>query len=197
MLNLWALCLSRVFVKDLMQKVLDAKAKAAENQDFSIEGRLAEYEKESELLKQICEEQLVRYNKFTTQLKKEILAKLGFGYSVSKYKKIIQEFLDNREEIYNTCKQTLLDFKWLTEKFGTDGEYTDAPGLCKIASIAEVEEKIWSLTPGAYVGVAAAEDDGVDFAERMHEIHAELLALHQQSNELMEKISANFKELGI
>ena len=197
MLNLWALCLSRVFDKDLMQKVLDAKAKAAENQDFSIEGRLAEYEKESELLKQICEEQLARYNKFTTQLKKEILAKLGFGYSVSRYKKIIQEFLDERENIYNACKQTLLDFNWLTEKFGIDGEYADIPGLCRIASIAEVEEKNWSLTPGAYVGVAEAEDDGVDFAERMHEIHAELLNLQQQSNELMEKISANFKELGI
>ena len=78
-----------------------------------------------------------------------------------------------------------------------EGKYADIPGLCKIASIAEVEEKNWSLTPGAYVGVAEAEDDGVDFAERMHEIHAELLTLQKQSNELMEKISANFKELGI
>ena len=65
------------------------------------------------------------------------------------------------------------------------------------ADISEIEEKNWSLTPGAYVGVAEAEDDGIDFAERMHEIHAELLTLQQQSNELMEKISANFKELGI
>ena len=197
MLNLFAMCLSWVFDKDLLQKILDAKAKAAENKDFSIENRIAEYDTESELLKQIGEEQLARYDKLSTQIKKEILAKLGFGYSVSKYKKIIQEFLDNREEIYNACKQTLLDFKWLTEKFGTDGEYTDVPGLCKIASITEVEEKNWSLTPGAYVGVAEAEDDGVDFAERMHEIHAELLTLQQESNELMEKISANFRELGI
>ena len=35
-----------------------------------------------------------------------------------------------------------------------------------------------SLTPGAYVGVAPAEDDGVDFEERMAEIHRELLSLH-------------------
>ena len=86
---------------------------------------------------------------------------------------------------------------WQIGKFGIDGKYADIPGLCKIASSAEVEEKNWSLTPGAYVGVAEAEDDGVDFAERMHEIHAELLTLQQESNELMEKISANFKELGI
>lgn len=69
--------------------------------------------------------------------------------------------------------------------------------MCKITDIAEVEEKNWSLTPGAYVGVAETEDDGVDFAARMHEIHAELLTLQQESNELMEKITANFKELEI
>ena len=85
---------------------------------------------------------------------------------------------------------------WLTDKFG-EGEYADVAGLCKIATRAEIEEKIWSLTPGAYVGVPPVEDDGVDFHERMTEIHAELLQLQAESNELMAKISANFKELGL
>lgn len=85
---------------------------------------------------------------------------------------------------------------WLTDKFG-DGEYADVAGLCKIATRAEIEEKNWSLTPGAYVGVPPVEDDGVDFHERMTEIHAELLQLQAESNELMAKISANFKELGL
>ena len=65
---------------------------------------------------------------------------------------------------------------WLTDKFG-EGEYADVAGLCKIATRAEIEEKNWSLTPGAYVGVPPVEDDGVDFHERMTEIHAELLQL--------------------
>ena len=85
---------------------------------------------------------------------------------------------------------------WLTDKFG-EGEYADVAGLCKIATRAEIEEKNWSLTPGAYVGVPPVEDDGVDFHERMTEIHAELLQLQAESNELMAKISANFKELGL
>ena len=85
---------------------------------------------------------------------------------------------------------------WLTDKFG-DGEYADVAGLCKIATRVEIEEKNWSLTPGAYVGVPPVEDDGVDFRERMGEIHAELLQLQAESNELMAKISANFKELGL
>lgn len=53
---------------------------------------------------------------------------------------------------------------WLYEKFG-EGEYRDILGLCKVASLTEIEDKGWSLTPGAYVGVAPAEDDGVDFEE--------------------------------
>ena len=85
---------------------------------------------------------------------------------------------------------------WLTDKFG-DGEYADVAGLCKIATRVEIEEKNWSLTPGAYVGVPPVEDDGVDFHERMGEIHTELLQLHAESNELMARISANFKELGL
>ena len=48
------------------------------------------------------------------------------------------------------------------------------------------EEKGCSLTPGAYVGVAPAEDDGVDFAQRMAEIYRELLSLQAESNVLMD-----------
>lgn len=85
---------------------------------------------------------------------------------------------------------------WLTDKFG-DGEYADIPGLCKVATRAEIEDKGWSLTPGAYVGVAPTEDDGVDFAARMKEIHAELLTLQAESNSLMDAISKNMKEMGL
>lgn len=85
---------------------------------------------------------------------------------------------------------------WLYEKFG-EGVYTDVLGLCKAATIAEIEEKGWSLTPGAYVGVAPVEDDGVDFEERMEEIHRELLSLQAESNDLMDIISKNMKEMGL
>lgn len=85
---------------------------------------------------------------------------------------------------------------WLYEKFG-EGTYVDVLGLCKVATISEIEEKGWSLTPGAYVGVAPVEDDGVDFEERMAEIHRELLALQAESNDLMDTISTNMKEMGL
>lgn len=77
---------------------------------------------------------------------------------------------------------------WLTSKFGLDGEYWDVPGLCKIATLSEIEEKNYSLTPGAYVGVAEVKDDGVDFHERMNEIHSELASLNKDANVLMSEI---------
>lgn len=85
---------------------------------------------------------------------------------------------------------------WLTEKFG-DGVYADVPGLCKVASRDEIAEKNYSLTPGAYVGVAPVEDDGVDFEKRMKELHKELLSLQAESNDLMDTISQNMKEMGL
>jgi type I restriction enzyme M protein len=69
--------------------------------------------------------------------------------------------------------------------------------LCKKAKRSEIAEKNYSLTPGAYVGVAAVEDDGVDFAQRMGQIHRELLTLQAESNDLMQTISKNMKEMGL
>ncbi len=77
---------------------------------------------------------------------------------------------------------------WLTSKFGLEGEYQDVLGLCKIATIDEISEKNYSLTPGVYVGVKAVEDDDVDFVCRMNEIHEELKVLHAESIDLMTKI---------
>ena len=116
-------------------------------------------------------------------------------YSGEKYKAVQAKYDERIAELTDTltvAKEAL----WLYEKFG-DGEYADVPGLCRIASISEIEEKGWSLTPGAYVGVAPVEDDGVDFKARMQEIHEELLKLQAESNELMETISKNMKEMGI
>ena len=134
-------------------------------------------------------------NKIPAALKAQA-KRAGFSRTAA-YTKALNEKGDAAAESLLEYISILEEAQWLTAKFGTDGEYKDIPGLCKIADISEVEGKNWSLTPGAYVGVAEAEDDGVDFAERMHEIHTELLTLQQESNELMEKISANFKELEI
>ena len=103
----------------------------------------------------------------------------------------------NEEELAFTLetKTAVTEALWLTSKFGYGGEYKDVLGLCKIATIQEIEEKNYSLTPGAYVGVAETEDDGVDFHERMTEIHAELKRLNDEACMLMNDILKSWEEL--
>ena len=113
-----------------------------------------------------------------------------------KDKKIVQKKWDEKLEWDKEVLTTAKDALWLYEKFG-DGEYQDIPGLCKIATGEEIKDKGWSLTPGAYVGVAPVEDDGVDFEERMKEIHKELLTLQGEANDLMDTISKNLEEMGL
>lgn len=124
-------------------------------------------------------------------------AKIAVENADRKEKKSVQARFD--EEIA-TLDETLAIAKeavWLYEKFG-EGEYQDILGLCKIEDREIVlNEKGASLTPGAYVGVAPVEDDGVNFEERMAEIHQELLELQAESNNLMKTISKNMKEMGL
>ena len=126
--------------------------------------------------------------------KQKVAAKEAIANALRKDKKRIEaeqnDLIADLEDTLETARQ----FEWLTEKFG-DGEYKDVLGLCKIASIQEIEEKNYSLTPGAYVGVAEQEDDGVDFHERMNEIHAELAQLNKEANALMDEIQKAWEEL--
>lgn len=111
-----------------------------------------------------------------------------------KDRKRIEAEMKAKEDALEDTLETARQYEWLTEKFG-EGEYKDVLGLCKIATIQEIEEKNYSLTPGAYVGVAEAEDDGVDFHERMNEIHAELKRLNSEANVLMDEILKGWEEL--
>ena len=123
-------------------------------------------------------------------------AKLEVEQADRKNKKRIRTEYDEMIAAKNDEITVAKEAVWLYEKFG-EGEYRDTLGLCKVASLTEIEEKGWSLTPGAYVGVALVEDDGVDFEERMAEIHRELLSLQAESNDLMDTISKNMKEMGL
>ena len=116
--------------------------------------------------------------------------------AVATVKKVLNNSAAEAAAKIDELLTVLEEAAWLYEKFGT-GEYADIAGLCKIASVEEIKEKNYSLTPGAYVGVAAEEDDGIDFKERMTEIHKELLELQAESDRLMQTISKNWEELGL
>ena len=70
-----------------------------------------------------------------------------------------------------------------------EGVYTDVAGLCKAATLQEIEAQGWSLNPGRYVGVTAAEDDGFEFAVRLEELNEELERFNTEATALQSLIA--------
>ncbi|MHB8211209.1 MAG: N-6 DNA methylase [Acidithiobacillus sp.] len=84
----------------------------------------------------------------------------------------------------------------LKEVFGKKPAYADVPGLCKAATLAEIEAQGWSLNPGRYVGVATGEDvSDEDFKEQIETLNEELEVLNAQALELQDRIAQNVASL--
>ena len=84
---------------------------------------------------------------------------------------------------------------WLTERF-PEAKLRDVEGLVKLVGVEEIKANDWSLTPGRYVGVAPAEEDGdFDFEEALREIHTELADLNKEATGLSLEIQRNIEEL--
>ena len=71
----------------------------------------------------------------------------------------------------------------------------DVPGLCKVATIAEIEAQGWSLNPGRYVGVHEQATDDFDFTERFTQLNEELAILNAQAHQLEERIAENVAKI--
>jgi type I restriction enzyme M protein len=106
------------------------------------------------------------------------------------------EFLANIVRLYRGDKP----------EFETDSEamlkekfpkltYADVAGLCKAATLAEIEAQGWSLNPGRYVGVGERAVDDFDFAERLVELNEELEGLNAEAAELQATTAANINAL--
>lgn len=80
----------------------------------------------------------------------------------------------------------------LKEVFGDSPAYADVPGLCRAATLAEIEAQGWSLNPGRYVGVAPGEEvSDEDFKEQLETLNEELESLNAQARELEQTIASN------
>ena len=106
------------------------------------------------------------------------------------------EFLANIVRLYRGEKPESQhgSAKMMTEKI-PKGKYADVAGLCKVATIKEIEAQGWSLNPGRYIGVAEGEADDFDFKERLEELNEELEVLKVEARELEEQIAANTARL--
>ena len=106
------------------------------------------------------------------------------------------EFLGNIARLYRGKKPEDLhgSAEVMAEKF-PDGIYRDIPGLCRVATIQEIEAQGWSLNPGRYVGVADRKEDDFDFYDRLEALNEELEALNAEARELEGRIADNVLKL--
>ena len=84
----------------------------------------------------------------------------------------------------------------IQEVFGKKSKYSDVPGLCKAATLKEIEAQGLSLNPGRYVGVAPGEVvSDEDFKEQLETLNEELETLNAQARELESTIAKNVAEV--
>jgi type I restriction enzyme M protein len=106
------------------------------------------------------------------------------------------EFLANIARLYRGEEWETADGSLdLMDASFPDGDYIDVPGLCKTMTLDEIEKQGWSLSPGRYVGVASAEDDGVDYRVRLKELSKELDRLNAEATSLQRRIATNSTKL--
>ena len=80
----------------------------------------------------------------------------------------------------------------LREVFGDKPAYADIAGLCKAATLKEIEAQGFSLNPGRYVGVAPGEAvSDENFKEQLESLNEELETLNTQAHALEQTIAAN------
>ena len=99
--------------------------------------------------------------------------------------KVDNTFLDNHPDDANNGDYQI-------DTHFQDGAYQDIAGLCKVATIAEIEEQNWSLNPGRYVGVAQGDElHDEDFASKLEGLQEELEVLNSEAHELEQVIAEN------
>ena len=76
------------------------------------------------------------------------------------------------------------------------GGYEDIQGFCKSVTIDEIRGHEYILTPGRYVGIEEAEDDGISYEEKMENLTAQLAEQFAKSRHLEDEIRKNLSKLG-
>lgn len=107
------------------------------------------------------------------------------------------EFIANIARLYRgETPETDADSDEMLAEHFPDAEYTDVPGLCKVATRKEIAEQDYSLNPGRYVGIAARpEDEDFDFQARLTELNEELEQLNAEAHELEARIAENVDDI--
>ncbi|CAG7845117.1 Type I restriction enzyme EcoKI M protein [Pseudoclavibacter triregionum] len=117
----------------------------------------------------------------------------GRGGSIDRTNQVL--FIDARElgHMVDRTERTFSDediariastFRTWRGRKSAEGEYEDVPGFCKSATLQEIAEAGYTLSPGRFVGSAAAEEDTEPIEEKLGRLRAELTAALDESARL-------------
>lgn len=158
------------------------------------------YRGETNRLKQLLTQYQKQANSFEQQAQKQKQEVDKIQQAKPKEEKELKRWEKQCEEAEKQLKALLEKqqyylghINWLTERF-PNGVYEDVTGLCKAATLKEIEEQDYSLNPGRYVGVVI-EEDGLteeEFLTEMKERHVALNELNSKAKELEELINTNY-----
>ena len=77
-----------------------------------------------------------------------------------------------------------------------EGTLANEKGFCAVATTEEIARQDFVLTPGRYVGVADAEEDGEPFEEKMIRLTGELSELFAENRRAEEEIRRQLASIG-
>ena len=83
-----------------------------------------------------------------------------------------------------------------TFKAFQNGQLEDEKGFCAVADLEQIAKQDYILTPGRYVGIADAEDDGEPFQEKMERLTSELAEMFEKSHQLEDEIRKQLGSIG-
>ncbi len=162
------------------------------------------YRGESKRLKQLLAKYQQQANDFEKQAKQQQQevekikkAKPTEEKELKRWEKQLEEAQKQWKALLEKQNYYLGHINWLNERF-PNGVYEDVTGLCKAATLKEIEEQDYSLNPGRYVGVVI-EEDGLteeEFLAEMKQRHAALNGLNSKAKELEELINLNLLAIG-
>jgi type I restriction enzyme M protein len=101
---------------------------------------------------------------------------------LKRWEKQLEDASKKLKELQGQQQYFLSNIEWLHERF-PKGVYEDVIGLCKVASLSEIEKQDYSLNPGRYVGVVI-EEDGLteeEFLSEMDKRRRQLIVLNEEA----------------
>jgi type I restriction enzyme M protein len=77
-----------------------------------------------------------------------------------------------------------------------EGKLENIKGFCAVATLEDIANQDYILTPGRYVGIEDQEDDGEPFDEKMNRLTSELSDMFAKSHELEDEIRKKLGAIG-